>query len=75
MQRNVLHILHYKREENVANGSRALVKTAGTDTRYFAGSKFSRSLDHKKSVWLDLTISLQIRILILFKEVGYLFGV
>ena len=40
--------------------------------RYFARSKFSSSLVHKKNFYLDVTSILQIGILILAKEVGYL---
>ena len=39
-----------------------IVKAAATDTKYFAGSKFSRSCVHKKN-WLDVTSSLQVKIL------------
>ena len=49
------------------------VKAAAADMRYFARSKFSKSLVHKKNFWLDMTSSLQVRILILSREVGYLF--
>ena len=49
------------------------MKAAVTDMRYFARSKVSRSLVHKKKFWLDMTSSLQVRIRILPREVGYLF--
>ena len=39
---------------------------------YFARSKFSSSLVGKKNLYLDVTSILQIGILILAKEVGYL---
>ena len=41
------------------------------DMRYFVKSKFLWSLIHKKNFSLDMTSSLQVRILILSKEIGY----
>ena len=49
------------------------IKVALTDMRYFARSKFLRSLVHKRNFWSDAIISIQVRILILSREVGYLF--
>ena len=50
-----------------------LFKGTVTDIRYFAWSKFSRSLVHKKHFKLDMTSSFQVNIRILSREVGYLF--
>ena len=49
------------------------LEAAGTDMRHFARSKLSRSLVPKKTNWRDMINSLQVRTLILSKEVGYFF--
>ena len=49
------------------------VKAAAADMRYFTRGKFSRSLVHMKNFGVDMTSSFQVRILILSREVGYLF--
>ena len=52
-----------------------LFKAAAADMRYFARSKFSRSLVHKKKFSLIWQSVFQVRILILSREVGYLFWI
>ena len=48
-----------------------LLKVAVTDMRYFARSKFPKKLSLPEKFWLDMTSSLEIRKLILSREVGY----
>ena len=50
-------------------------KALTTDMRYFARSKFLGSLVLKKTFWVDMTSTFQVRILISSKEVGYRFWV
>ena len=45
-------------------------KAAVADMKYFARSKLFGSLVHKKKLWIDITSSFQVRILILSREVG-----
>ena len=48
---------------------KSLFKVAGIDT-YFAKSKFPTGFRLQEKFWLDMTSSLQVRILILSRELG-----
>ena len=49
-----MYFTHYEAKETVLDFLKGAVKGAVTDMRYFARSKFSRSIVHKKILaWYD----------------------
>ena len=53
----------------------AILQIAATDMRYFARSKFSKSLVYTSDFSWIWQVSFQARVCILSKEVGYLFWI
>ena len=66
--------VNFREMFKLANWKKKCIKDALIDTRYFARSAFLRSLVQKKN-WNDITNSLQVKTLILSKDVEYLFWV